>query len=1095
MGFWTIVFGIFGGSPAPDVNYAFWAEQQDSADYLFAQAYHNMTPLDLVTMLYDNNLDDGSYASATALYTDVVAELAIADNLLSISDLKPDGIIQLMMTSPGGSMLSESVAVGAYGRMRTAIEAVFTTDRSQLLTSDTLAAIESREYFQPYFAVGQSHYAYLTEAASDSNTDNINNSAARLLSTEASQWGIPILDDNFGFGWNGEYITEYGAQHHVADPEDWKTHLDTMPAGNRFGRVFWARHAVPYQRIVITGATPAGTITLTYDDGATTETTGAIDISDPVRAAVATDLDGSEADQLRITIREALEALTNTPPLAVFDHDETATTKELHVYFFDQTKTRDAWPYPSSIVVGPDARVGFNFVAGSPATIVRSDGGSWLTDGWAASGYTGLRVQLATTSANNGVYVVTAATASTLTLSTLQVDNTWGAGPNYTLRKNNVTNETGDTTVQFRMTGFTVPSYQTAEASYEVEMTRNVDLVTSGTVDVDALVTVPSPGGVSADGHVRYADLLDEDFLPVVSDGNRNVTMPWTKNGETWIGPWATNYMQEFYDLGGTLNGLNIDHETDAGGLGFCNFDSSFSGEAREKCGALAVQGGDRAATQYHKAVSNQTRYDTEFGPHLPAAINTALKAGTHYIFDDGTDGQAGWAVVHQEQAARRVSQGHFLIAAYSTPVLAVFPDAVISNWWHHNETGSIIPLGAEYGLMRPVGTHQSWDLYGTHYSATDLGEYWHRTPDQATGRNFYPQNWVIVRQIERDASGNVTVTCFTSTSSNLKGNDQGFKGFAVGHVIKVRETSNNGGNGTYVATHFGLETDRTITAVTDSTITYNDGVTSDARDSDTINGGDLLVKEQRRYIYVDLRNAWNHAITNFKKSGSMLAATTFPVMHWLTSPLDDIDAAASPVEVSDSHFSIELATYVAAAMNGCRYVAFHQPAGSTGNQKATAESQMNRLQQELDAILGTGPITPLSFNQDDFAHTVDYLVRGGVLADGRRVFWAVLRPFDHGLTVSDYTSTPGISTEASNYVDFLTLSGLTIRVPGVITRYDGSILNEFPGLLAYWVIAESPISWVRDSRPESPATRAGIDININVNINVTGRVQRDVGI
>ena len=85
---------------------------------------------------------------------------------------------------------------------------------------------------------------------------------------------------------------------------------------------------------------------------------------------------------------------------------------------------------------GPDAGTGFNFVDGGGGndSIVRNDGGSWITDGFRAG--EDVYVNSANTGANNGTYAILSISASTLQVATGSLtadtgDNTavFGLGP------------------------------------------------------------------------------------------------------------------------------------------------------------------------------------------------------------------------------------------------------------------------------------------------------------------------------------------------------------------------------------------------------------------------------------------------------------------------------------------------------------------------------------------------------------------------------------------------------------------------------------------------------------------------------------------
>lgn len=77
-------------------DFRVWGSAQSGYNVPFEQAWQNLSPADFLTLIYEDGLNTGSYASAQEYIDDVTVMLAQYDSELDINDLRPDGIVTFL---------------------------------------------------------------------------------------------------------------------------------------------------------------------------------------------------------------------------------------------------------------------------------------------------------------------------------------------------------------------------------------------------------------------------------------------------------------------------------------------------------------------------------------------------------------------------------------------------------------------------------------------------------------------------------------------------------------------------------------------------------------------------------------------------------------------------------------------------------------------------------------------------------------------------------------------------------------------------------------------------------------------------------------
>jgi hypothetical protein len=103
---------------------------------------------EFVALLFNQNLHSSLDASLIDWRSTVNDELARQQNIISLNDLKPDGIVSLLISRWEGSLLIES-GNGSAVRIKDQIRTIYEATPEALITSTTLSNIAQRDGIRP----------------------------------------------------------------------------------------------------------------------------------------------------------------------------------------------------------------------------------------------------------------------------------------------------------------------------------------------------------------------------------------------------------------------------------------------------------------------------------------------------------------------------------------------------------------------------------------------------------------------------------------------------------------------------------------------------------------------------------------------------------------------------------------------------------------------------------------------------------------------------------------------------------------------------------------------------------------------------------
>ncbi len=328
-----------------------------------------MPPTEFALLLYDLGLVNREHGDRYGWLAAIQRRLAIHSPAVNWDRLKPQGILTLAVQHPAGNLLLGGGAMvendGTGDKVRSLLDTYLANawekDKTKFLTSGTLQNIAERDSIRTRSSATGRHIGHVWSvpqdfAGQDSFIRNEDNDYDREPST-----GVLI---NVGGGytpslwWKSEV---FGNPHRAQlqptySAAEYKEVLDAHPDGHK--GIFTGLHTIPRHRQIITvtrGTVPAGSFRLTYDNGTSTQQTGAISFTDLFISGQAA-TDGTAQTQMLNNIRYELSILSNIPQtgptggkvpgVAVFyiTGSEASGVAYFDVYFFDENKRGSTYP-------------------------------------------------------------------------------------------------------------------------------------------------------------------------------------------------------------------------------------------------------------------------------------------------------------------------------------------------------------------------------------------------------------------------------------------------------------------------------------------------------------------------------------------------------------------------------------------------------------------------------------------------------------------------------------------------------------------------------------------------------------------------------
>jgi hypothetical protein len=563
-----------------------------------------------------------------------------------------------------------------------------------------------------------------------------------------------------------------------------------------------------------------------------------------------------------------------------------------------------------------------------------------------------------------------------------------------------------------------------------------------------------------------------------------------------WLYDYMERFWAELYALGGHVDHIFNDNERF---FGYGNIDD-LRHRGLPDSHNLDIEAD--AQEQSRRFITKQPCFAV-WAPRLGDDIVAALANGEFFDRSSSTD-DAG---IREDQrrygmfeAVAQMDHAEYLQRSVYEACRKHFPDVTAGGWISGFRALSLIVEPELTTLGTFDGTHQSTRYYAAAGTADRVGEphaHWYNLPPKAEDRTWTPQISAKIKHIKREqildefddptGFGLVTVQVFDEEDVDItnapgfannarRGNDQFLEGLKVGHLVRVWDGGGGGNNadafnvfkpliklskfavtavghvggigfestpnaaGNYVACQY-IDTDR------DDPIAY---VTS--------------VQSRNRGLRLDTSTGWTNFAYNTRVARSMFLASTRPLACFHTTE------HSGYLESQQRQYRVEVIFHSFLHGEDRRYwYNIDLNAEYSAGQEAdwAAEYMTNDALLELgtvcnlDTTLRPAQLSPLSLNYlRPSMQRCDHIVSGANVRDNRRLFRVTLKDEQlmelnaSGIPVRIYDSPPigPITTSSTDHMDFRTICGHIVRVPGQQVE-----TSEF-AVYGWWVIAEKTI-------------------------------------
>lgn len=479
--------------------------------------------------------------------------------------------------------------------------------------------------------------------------------------------------------------------------------------------------------------------------------------------------------------------------------------------------------------------------------------------------------------------------------------------------------------------------------------------------------------------------------------------------------------------------------------------------------------------------------YWNTFERHLQAAVNLSMpynvvKAVNAAVWANRMD-HGAWAVAQSP------------INAGPVWVFANYGDGILHNPFKIGIQGPVENYTTANGNGFQVIANNSFAIAGfTTSEAVGVPDtHWYNLPPKSEDRTWMPQISAKVKHIKREqildefddptGMGLVTVEVFDEedVAGDAKyGNDQFLEGLKVGHLVRVRypkvktpATQND----------FALLEFEPLTALSRFAVTGVGHVDSMGEFQAGPNSAGNLVACQyidtdrddevertttadtlNRGIWLDTTTGWTNFAYNTRVTRSMFLASTLPLACFHSNEHSEY------LGTQQRQYRAEVMFHSVLHGEDRRYwynPDLEQSFGATEDQDKAAERMTNDALLELgvvcnlDTTLRPAQLSPLSLNYvRPSLQQGDHIVSGANIRDDRRLFRVTLKDeWLMGIVDGDlerlYPKLVGpIQTAATEHVDFRTISGRVVRVPGQLFDFPAATESAFQDF-GWWVMAE----------------------------------------
>lgn len=594
-----------------------------------------------------------------------------------------------------------------------------------------------------------------------------------------------------------------------------------------------------------------------------------------------------------------------------------------------------------------------------------------------------------------------------------------------------------------------------------------------------------------------YSDFFNYDGSTHLDDSGDEPSWR-TMRSFTWNRrrDWLHNYMERFwaelYALGGHIDHIFNDNEQ------YFNY---FDIDVLRRRGLTDSHDLDiemAAQEQARRFITKQPCFAT-WAPRLGDAIVADLANGEIYDRSNTAD----TAAVREEQrrwgmfdAVAQMDHAEFLQKSVYEACRAHFPDVTSGGWISGFRSLSLIVEPGLTTLGTFDGSHQSTRYYAAAGTADRVGEpdaHWYNLPPKSTDRTWWPQVSAKIKHIKREqikdefnhptGMGLVTVQVFNEmdvAADVRRGNDQFLEGLKVGHLVRVWDGGGGGNNAAafadfkpltglskYAVTAVGHVENGEFAAGPD-----NDGnlvacqyIDTDRDDQDEYA---TSVQSRNRGLRIDTSTGWTNFAYNTRVARSMFLASTLPLACWHTNE------HSGYLESQQRQYRAEVMFHSFLHGEDRRYwynIDLDAEFGVGQEADLAAEYMTNDALLELgivcnlDTTLRPAQLSALSLNYiRPSMQKCDHIVSGANIRDDKRVFRVTLKDEqlmelnESGVLVRIYDDPPigNITTTSTDFVDFRTLSGHIVRVPGQLFDFPGATVSAFQDY-GWWVLVENP--------------------------------------